>query len=92
MTVPEVVISPIESPVLEPKLVNHRAPSGPAVIPVGSLMRLLPKLLHWWSEVVISPIEPPGLDGSPPALVNHSACCPFGPAVIPNGSLVPAHE
>jgi hypothetical protein len=35
VTVPVVVICPIELPL---KLVNHRFPSGPAVIPSGSLM------------------------------------------------------
>ena len=35
MTVPVVVIRPIE---LFPALVNHSAPSGPAVIPSGSRM------------------------------------------------------
>ena len=32
VTVPDVVIRPIELPV---ELVNHRAPSGPTVMPMG---------------------------------------------------------
>ena len=36
-----VVIRPIEVPLVSPKLVNHSAPSEPAVIAAGPLMRLL---------------------------------------------------
>src|SRR5580704_4351947 len=45
VTVPVVVIRPI---VLLPALVNHSAPSGPAVIPSGPLMRLLVKEARPW--------------------------------------------
>src|SRR5580704_2029107 len=45
VTTPEVVIRPI---VLLPALVNHSAPSGPAVIPSGPLMRLLVKEAPPW--------------------------------------------
>ena len=70
MTFPVVVIRPIE---LLRKLVNHSAPSGPAVIPSGPRMSG-PVWLVTVPVVVIRPIELL-------RLVNHSA--PSGPAVIP---------
>ena len=77
------VIRPIE--LLVPLLVNHSAPSGPAVIPVGLTMPVPVEAMVTVPEVVIRPIEP--VPYWPPAwLVNHSA--PSGPAVIPNGSSI----
>lgn len=72
VTVPLVVISPIEWVVL----VNHRAPLRPGVIAPGWLIPVPVKLVTA-PAVLIRPIE------SLPALVNHNA--PSGPAVIPPG-------
>ena len=54
-TVPDVVIRPIE--LGEPSLVNHSAPSGPAVIMTGCLISG-PVKVDTVPEVVILPIEP----------------------------------
>ena len=69
------VIRPIE---LLPSLVNHNAPSGPAVIP--GLADAGAGVVGHPPAVVIRPIE------LLPWLVNHSA--PSGPAVIPAGFLM----
>ena len=71
MMVPPVVIRPIE---LLPKLVNHRAPSDPDVMPIGEMLGS--EKLETFPAVVIRPIESK-------ALVNQSA--PSGPAVMPHG-------
>ena len=54
--VPLVVIRPIEEFVLL-SLVNHNAPSGPAVMPSGCVMPD-PLKIDTVPEVVILPIEP----------------------------------
>ena len=74
MTFPAVVIRPI---VLLPKLVNHSAPSGPAVISAGNRISG-PEWLVIYPVVVMRPIEA--------TLVNHSA--PSGPTVRPDGVTV----
>src|SRR5215475_6921654 len=70
---PLVVIRPI----LFPRLVNHSAPSGPAVISRPPLIVGVVKFVTVPS-VVIRPIEL--------LLVNHSA--PSGPAVMPYGPVI----
>ncbi len=77
VTVPSVVIRPIES---LPLLVNHNAPSGPTVMSYGVEMPV-PVNLVTCPSVVIRPIE------SLLALVNHSA--PSGPATMPVGYSMP---
>jgi hypothetical protein len=77
VTEPEVVIRPIE---LFPAFVNHNAPSGPAVIPIGRLTPV-PEYFVIAPETSILPIE------LFPAFVNHNA--PSGPAVIERGARTP---
>ena len=55
MTFPRVVMRPIE---LLPELVNHKAPSGPDVIPVGPSIPV-PRKLVSFPLTVIRPIESP---------------------------------
>ena len=80
LTVPVVVMRPIE---LLPGLANHRAPSGPAVIP----FQLSPPLMlaSMWlvtaPPVVMRPIEPFW------RLVNQRA--PSAPGAMPSGLLMP---
>ena len=76
VNVPAGVILPIE-PVRFP-WVNHRFPSGPAVIREGSVTPGSVKVATT-PAVVIRPIEP--------LLVNHRF--PSGPATIPKGLLMP---
>ena len=71
------VIRPME---LLFELVNHSAPSGPVVRPLGKLTPS-PLKVEAAPAVVIRPIE------SFPAFVNHSA--PSGPTVMPPGPLMP---
>src|SRR5215469_10370900 len=83
VTAPPVVMRPIEdprmwSPLKVPKLANHSAPPGPAVIDDGWFIPVAVKLVTV-PVVVIRPIEPVPL-GPPASLVNHSA--PSGPAVM----------
>src|SRR6266545_1983522 len=75
--VPVVVIRPI---CLLPNSVNHSAPSGPAVMPRGELLRLGMANSVTLPPVVIRPIWL-RLDS-----VNHSA--PSGPVVMPRGPLL----
>ena len=77
MTVPVVVIRPM---LLLPMLVNHKAPSGPAVIPFGASMPVPVKLV----TVPVVVIRPMLLLLE---LVNHKA--PSGPAAISAGLLMP---
>ena len=79
MITPAVVIRPIDFCV-----VNHRAPSGPTVMPSLGPIRLLVYVVTT-PLVVILPIMPMELTMP---LVNHSA--PSGPAVIPTGWSIPA--
>jgi hypothetical protein len=72
-TVPDVVIRPIDPCPDSGRLVNHRAPSGPAVINRGSSIPVPVKLVTT-PAVVIRPIELFA------AFVNQRA--PSGPAVI----------
>src|SRR5215472_6350688 len=76
VTTPLVVIWPTELLPLE----NHNAPSGPVVIPVGSLIPA-PVKLATVPVVVMRPME------LFPVLVNQRA--PSGPVVIPVGWLIP---
>ena len=55
MTLPRVVMRPIE---LFPELVNHKAPSGPAVIPVGPSIPV-PVKMAAFPLTVMRPIELP---------------------------------
>ena len=71
------LIRPIES---SAKLVNHKAPSGPAAIPSGC-SDAGAGVVGDHPAVLIRPIE------SPAKLVNHKA--PSRPAAIPSGSLMP---
>src|SRR5712691_6449063 len=82
VTTPVVVMRPIE---LLPLLVNHNAPSGPAVIPCGDEMVGSVKMVTV-PAVVMRPIELRA-GAEMLQLVNHNA--PSGPAVIPNGSEMP---
>ena len=74
LTAPVAVIRPMVS---LPALVNHTAPSGPAVMPMGSEMLACPKL-DTVPVVVIRPMV------SLPWLVNHRR--PSGPTARPAGS------
>ena len=74
VTAPAVVIRPIELPKL---VVNHSAPSGPAVMPTGPTIFGSVKVVMT-PAVVIRPIEPP-----PKLFVNQSA--PSEPVTIPPG-------
>jgi hypothetical protein len=76
VTAPAVVKRPIESVA---RLVNHKAPSGPAVIPKGELIDGSERSVTT-PDVVIRPMELA-------ELVNQMA--PSGPAVIPKGALMP---
>ena len=64
-------------------MVNHRAPSGPAVIDTGALMPAVLKCVTF-PAVVIRPIV------SKEILVNHNA--PSGPAVMVSGPEMLASE
>src|SRR5438309_1757124 len=63
----------------KPASVNHSAPSGPAVIPNGSLAGVGTRYSLRLPEVVMRP--------SLLALASVNQSAPSGPAVIPNGSL-----
>ena len=77
LTVPAVVILPIEAPP-RPSLVNQSAPSGPAVIPLGDWMLPLGSV-----NVLTIPLAVMRPIDSCLPLMNHSA--PSGPAVMSLG-------